>query len=63
MPRVKVNYLGKVYEFEGRLRAEELLERLNLNPEEVLLIRGNELIPTDEVLEGEIEVRPVISGG
>ncbi len=62
-PSIKVKYLGKVYEFRGQLRVEKLLKLLSLNPEEVLLIQGNRLIPPDEVLEGEVEIRPVISGG
>jgi len=60
---VRVSYLGKVYEFEGRLRAEKVLQKLNINPEEVLVIQGNRLVPPDELVEGEIEIRPVISGG
>lgn len=62
-PMVKVNYLGKVYEFQGRLHAERILQKLNLNPEEVLVIQGNRLVSPDELVEGEIEIRPVISGG
>lgn len=42
-----------------------LLARLDLNREAVLVIRDGELVPGDETLaEGdEIEIRPVISGG
>lgn len=62
-PIIKVSYLGKVYEFEGRLCAEKVLQKLNLNPEEVLVIQGGRLVPPDELVEGEIEIRRVISGG
>jgi sulfur carrier protein len=42
-----------------------LLDRLGLNREEVLVIRGDELVPGDETLadDDNVEIRPVISGG
>jgi len=42
-----------------------LLNRLELNRESVLVIRGDELIPGDAMLDDAqtIEIRPVISGG
>ena len=42
-----------------------LLNRLDLNRESVLVIRGDELIPGDAMLDDDhtIEIRPVISGG
>lgn len=43
----------------------DLLERLQLNPETVLVVRGAELLTRDARLEedDEVEVRPVVSGG
>lgn len=42
-----------------------LLERLEINRESVLVLRGDSLVTGDAVLEeGDVvEVRPVISGG
>ncbi len=42
-----------------------LLARLDLNREAVLVIRDGDLVPGDETLSDDdvIEIRPVISGG
>ena len=52
-------------EVEGPVRVHALLERLELNRETVLVIRGDTLVPGDVLLEDSdtIEIRPVISGG
>jgi sulfur carrier protein len=49
----------------GPLRVHALLERLDLNRESVLVIRGDTLVTGDAVLDDAdtVEVRPVISGG
>ncbi len=49
----------------GNRRVRELLKELDILPEAVLVIRGDELITADTVLGDEdvIELRPVISGG
>jgi sulfur carrier protein len=49
----------------GPLRVHALLDRLELNRESVLVIRGDTLVPGDVLLEDAdtIEIRPVISGG
>lgn len=49
----------------GPLRVHVLLDRLELNRESVLVIRGDTLVTGDAVLEDDdhVEVRPVISGG
>ncbi|HUZ44277.1 MAG TPA: MoaD/ThiS family protein [Acidimicrobiales bacterium] len=49
----------------GPLRVGALLQRLDLNRESVLVIRGDTLVTDDAMLEDgdRIEVRPVISGG
>lgn len=52
-------------EVTGPLRVNALLDRLQLNRESVLVIRGDTLVTGDALLEDhdEVEVRPVISGG
>lgn len=49
----------------GPTSVEGLLRRLEINPESVLVIRGDTLVTRDAQLADtdEIEVRPVISGG
>lgn len=49
----------------GPLRVLDLLDRLDLNRESVLVIRGDTLVTGDARLEDddEVEIRPVISGG
>jgi sulfur carrier protein len=55
----------RVVEVPGPVRVHALLDRLELNRESVLVIRGDTLVPGDVLLEDadEIEIRPVISGG
>jgi len=55
----------RVLEIEGPLRVHALLDRLELNRESVLVIRGDTLVPGDVVLDDAdtVEIRPVISGG
>jgi sulfur carrier protein len=52
-------------EVEGPVRVHALLARLELNRESVLVIRNDELVPADALLEDTdvVEIRPVISGG
>jgi sulfur carrier protein len=52
-------------EVDGPLRVSQLLDRLDIQRETVLVIRGDTLVPGDEVLgDGDlVEIRPVISGG
>jgi len=49
----------------GPLRVHALLERLEINRESVLVIRGDTLVPSDALLDDgdTVEIRPVISGG
>jgi sulfur carrier protein len=49
----------------GPIRVHALLDRLDVNRESVLVIRGDTLVPGDGVLEDgdTVEIRPVISGG
>jgi sulfur carrier protein len=52
-------------EVAGPLRVSALLERLDVNRESVLVIRGDTLVTGDAMLDDadQVEVRPVISGG
>lgn len=52
-------------EVPGPVRVHALLDRLQLHRESVLVIRNDELVPADTLLEDTdvVEIRPVISGG
>ena len=52
-------------EVDGPIRVLSLLDRLELNRESVLVVRGDTLVPGDALLEDtdEVEIRPVMSGG
>ncbi|MEX2654962.1 MAG: MoaD/ThiS family protein [Acidimicrobiia bacterium] len=52
-------------EVEGVAKVSELLKRLDVVAESVLVIRGDELLTPDLPLSDDdvIELRPVISGG
>lgn len=66
-PAMKVLVTNPHQELEvpGPTRVQQLLKRLDLTPEAYLVIRGNELVTEDTVLEDSdsIEIRSVISGG
>lgn len=49
----------------GPLTVSALLNRLELNPESVLVIADDELVPRDARLDdaADVEIRSVISGG
>ena len=52
-------------EVQGPVRVKDLVKRLGLNRESVLVIRGDSLVTGDATLDDgdDIEIRPVISGG
>jgi sulfur carrier protein ThiS len=52
-------------EVRGPLTVVALLQRLELNPESVLVIAGDELVARDARLDDAavVEIRPVMSGG
>ncbi len=52
-------------EMDGPMRVHVLIERLALNRESVLVIKGDTLVTGDALLDDadEVEIRPVISGG
>ncbi len=49
----------------GSRRVRDLLQELQINPETVLVVRGEDLLTPDELIKDEetIEVVPAISGG
>jgi sulfur carrier protein len=53
-------------EVAGPISVIALLNRLEMNRETVLVIKGDTLVPGDAMLEDDgeaVEIRPVISGG
>ena len=52
-------------ELPGRRRVREILKELQINPETVIVVRGETLLTSDDVVgeEERIEVIPAISGG
>lgn len=63
--KVRLHNPRRELEIEGPITIINLLERLDLNREAVLVVRDGELVPGDENLSDDdaIEIRPVISGG
>jgi sulfur carrier protein len=63
--RVKLRNPDRVVEVSGPATVSALLEKLDIVPEAVLVIRDATLLTRDERVseEDEIEVRPVLSGG
>lgn len=55
----------RVVEVDGPLLVQNLLARLDINRESVLVIRNDTLVPVDAMLDDTdvVEIRPVISGG
>lgn len=63
--RVLLRNPSRELEVPGPMSIVALLQRLDLNRESVLVIRGGELVPGDAHLADDdvVEIRPVISGG
>lgn len=63
--KVRLHNPRRDLEIEGPITIINLLNKLDLNREAVLVVRDGELVPGDENLSDtdSIEIRPVISGG
>ncbi|MEN3011774.1 MAG: MoaD/ThiS family protein [Dictyoglomus thermophilum] len=63
--RVILRRNNEVKEIEGDLKVSEILKILNINPETVLVVRGEEILTPDKIVKNneEVEIIPVISGG
>ena len=63
--KVLLRHPRREKEIEGPLTVRQLLEKMSIVPESVLVIRGSELLlSTDRLEESDVvELRPVISGG
>ncbi|MGH2728758.1 MAG: ATP-binding protein, partial [Actinomycetota bacterium] len=63
--KVKLRNPTREVEVQGPTNVRTLLERLQINPETVLVIRERDLLTREERLADadEVEIRPVISGG
>jgi sulfur carrier protein len=62
---IKLKYRKQEWELEGKLTVRQAIEKVGLNPESVLAVRGGELITEDVRLQDGDEIRlvAVISGG
>jgi sulfur carrier protein len=63
--RVLLRNPKRELEMQGPTSVVALLQRLEMNRESVLVIKGGELVPGDAHLGDDdvVEIRPVISGG
>jgi uncharacterized protein (TIGR00269 family) len=63
--KVRLRNPERVEQIAGPTTVAAMLERLDVNPDTVLVIVGGGLVTKDHVLAGdaEVEIRPVISGG
>lgn len=62
---MRVRFGAKQFEFPLRMPAKRLLEKLDVLPETVVVVRNEEIITEDEMIEAqdEVELIRVISGG
>lgn len=63
--RVRLRNPDRTETLEGPLKVAEVLSRLGIHPDSVIVIRGDELLTREEVIAPgeELELRPVVSGG
>jgi len=63
--KVRLRNPRREVEVAGNRRVKDVLRELDILPETVLVIRGDELITADQVVAeaDTIELRPVMSGG
>ncbi len=60
-----VTYRNKTWEFDETMFVQQLLKRLDLLPESVLVVRNGTLVTEDQRLlpEDEVKIVAVVSGG
>ena len=62
---VYIEKTGKIKQimFEGKVRS--LLQKLNINPETVIVVKNNELITEEDLVKNKdkLKIMSVISGG
>jgi uncharacterized protein (TIGR00269 family) len=65
MPKVLLRNPRREVRLDGARRVKVILRDLGIDPETVLVIRGDELLTREELVGADevIEIRPVISGG
>jgi sulfur carrier protein len=63
--KVWLNHPVRELDIRGPKRVKDLLKELELLPESVLVVRGDDLVTEDDTLreDDRVEIRPVISGG
>ena len=63
--KVLLNHPVREVDVKGPRRVKDLLKELNLLPETVLVVRGDDLVTEDDMLRDDdrVEIRPVMSGG
>ena len=63
--KVLLNHPVREVDVMGPRRVKDLLKELNLLPETVLVVRGDDLVTEDDMLRDDdrIEIRPVMAGG
>lgn len=63
--KVRLRNPDRTVEVPGPARVADVLAQLDINPETVLVISGDELVTGKATLpdDAEVEIRPVISGG
>lgn len=62
---MRVTYRQRSWEIEEQITVHQLLKRIRLLPESVLVLQNGKLVTEDQLLavEDEIKVVAVISGG
>ena len=65
MARVVVRNPRREIRFDSPKQVKVVLRDLDIDPETVLVIRGEDLLTREDLIgvDDEIEIRPVISGG
>jgi len=62
---MKVMFEGREYEFEGEMRVRDVIKKLNLNPEEIVVLKDGRPVTEDERIgkDEQIEIILVVSRG